>query len=212
MMSPDHADGATGTRSTTNLGGIAAPLDRSDRPPLGSDVRRRPQSGNPARLDQRARRGAATLLVVILVAIAVIVFWPGPPDPGGQSALHDYLERAHRHGLPSWITFDFIQNAANVFMFVPLGLLGSLALRRHNYLVVLYAAAASGFIELTQLVLLPHRVASLQDVMANTGGALLGFLISLPALRRRIRRRRRYLAGRSAAADSPRRVARATRL
>ncbi len=183
---------------------MATSFDGPDRP--------RPRGLDAARVDRPVRRMAAVLLWLIAGVVAVIVFWPGPPDPGGQSALRDYLEQAHAGGLPSWINFDLVQNLANVAMFAPLGLLGSLALRRHNYLIVAYAAVASGLIELIQLLLLPHRVASLLDVAANTAGALVGFLLSIPALRRRLRRRRRYLRGRRSASDSRRRVARTARI
>ena len=88
------------------------------------------------------------LLTSVIAVVVVIVFWPGPPDPGGQDALHRYLAQAHANGLPYWISFNLIQNLANVVMFIPLGLLGSLALRRHNYLVVPAAAAGSALIEL----------------------------------------------------------------
>jgi VanZ family protein len=172
----------------------------------------RPEPRDPMRLDLRARRTASVLLAVIILVIAVIVFWPGPPDPSGQNALEHFLYMAHANGLPRRITFNLVQNLANVAMFLPLGLLGSLALRRRNFLVVLYGALASGLIELTQLVLLPDRVASMEDVLSNTAGALIGFLISIPALRRRLRRRRRYLQGRRGAADSPRRAARMTQI
>lgn len=167
---------------------------------------------DPSRLDRATRRVAAGSLVLIVLVVAVIVFWPGPPDPGGQGALESYLRYPEDHGLPRWITFNLVQNLANVVMFLPLGLLGSLALRRRNYLVVLYAAAASGLIELTQLLLLPHRVASLEDVLANTAGAFVGLLLSIPALCRRSRRRKLYRLGRRRAVDSPRRAARAARL
>jgi VanZ family protein len=167
---------------------------------------------DPSRLDRAARRVATALLVLIVVVVAVIVFWPGPPDPAGQGALESYLRHPELHGLPRWITFNLVQNLANVVMFLPLGLLGSLALRRRNYLVVLFAASASGLIELTQLLLLPHRVASLEDVLANTTGALLGLLLSIPALRRRRKRRDVYRLGRRRAVDSQRRAARAARL
>ena len=186
----------TSTRVAGDLGGPAATGPAAD----------------PSRLDRRARRLAGVLLGVILVVIAVIVFWPGPPDPNGQTALREYLDTGHRHGLPRWIDYNLVQNSSNVLMFVPIGLLGALALYRRNYLIVLYAGLASGLIELVQLVLLPDRVASWQDMAANTIGAFLGLLCALPALRRRRRRRRRYLQGRRSAADSPRRAARAARL
>ena len=166
---------------------------------------------DPTRLDARARRLAGALLCLMLVAVAVIVFWPGPPDAAGQGALQLFLSRNHRHGLPGWINFSLVENAANVVMFLPIGLLGSLARRRRNFLVVIYAAVASGLIELIQLILLPDRVSSWQDIAANTAGALIGFLLSLPALRRRWRRRRRLRLGTRGAGDSARRAARALR-
>lgn len=169
-------------------------------------------TADPGRLDRPARRLAATLLCVILIVIAVIVFWPGPPDAGGQAELLLFLARGHRHGLPEWIDFDLVQNLSNVVMFAPIGLLGALALYRRNYLIVLYAGLASSLIELVQLVLLPDRVASWLDITANTIGAFLGLLCAVPALRRRRKRRRRYLQGRRSAADSQRRAARAARL
>lgn len=169
-------------------------------------------SADPGRLDRRARRLAGVLLCVILVVIAVIVFWPGPPDPNGQTALRAYLDAGHHRGLPWWIDYDLVQNLSNVVMFVPIGLLGALALYRRNYLIVVYAGLASGLIELIQLVLLPDRVASWQDITANTAGAFVGLLCAIPALRRRRKRRRQYLRGRRSAADSPRRAARAARL
>lgn len=187
----------------TSYGAIATPATGGEPP--------RTSPGDPTRLDLPARRSAFVLLILIAAAVAVIVFWPGPPDPEGQSALQRYLERGHADGLPGWITFDFVQNLANVAMFLPVGLLGSLSLRRRNLAVVFYAAAASSLIELIQFVLLPARFASPTDVACNTAGAALGFLLSLPALARRARRRRRYLRGRRSAADSKRRTARAAR-
>jgi glycopeptide antibiotics resistance protein len=179
---------------------------------LGADVEADHEPADSALLDRRARRTAGVLLALIVITVAVIVFMPGPPDAGGQDALKAYLFRAHRHGLPLWINFDLIQNLANVVMFAPVGLLGSLALRRRNYLIVLIAALFSGLIEGTQLFLLPDRVASWADIAANTVGALIGFGLSVPALRRRQQRRHRYAHGRRSAADSPRRAARASRL
>ena len=170
-----------------------------------------PTPVDPGRLDRRTRRLAGVLLCVIVAVVVVIVFWPGPPDPNGQVALRKYLNYAHWHGLPRWISYDLLQNLSNVVMFLPIGLLGALALYRRNYLIVLYAALASGLIELVQLTLLPNRVASWQDVSANTLGAFVGLLCAVPALRRRRKRRRRYLQGRRSAADSARRAARAAR-
>lgn len=183
---------------------VAADLDEPEAGP--------PPFGDVARLDRTARRVAAALLGMIVVVIAVIVFMPGPPDATGQAELQQFLAKGHRHGLPLWIDFDLVQNLSNVVMFLPIGLLGALALYRRNYLIVLYAGLASGLIELVQLVLLPDRVASWQDLRANSIGAFLGLLCAAPALRRRRKRRRRYLQGRRSARDSTPRTARGDRL
>jgi VanZ family protein len=178
---------------------------------LGGSTASAPTSGDPGRLDRRARRLAGVLLGIILVVVAVIVFWPGPPDRNGQVALRGFLNYAHWHGLPRRIDYNLIQNLSNVVMFVPIGLLGALALYRRNYLIVIYAGLTSGLIESVQLIL-PDRVSSWQDITANSIGAFLGLLCAIPALRRRYKRRRRYLQGRRSAADSPRRAARVARL
>ena len=64
--------------------------------------------------------------------VAIITFWPGPPDPDGQQALRTSCATPHLHGLPRWITFDKIEFGANILMFVPIGLFGALALPRRD--------------------------------------------------------------------------------
>ena len=59
-------------------------------------------------------------------------------------------------------------------MFVPLGLLLPVATRTRAWLAVPAGAWFSALIELSQLAFLPHRVASIQDVVMNTLGATLG--------------------------------------
>ena len=86
-----------------------------------------------------------------------------------------------------WIEF-----AANVLMFVPLGFLLTLLLRHHWYGVVLALVLSAG-VELAQIVI-PSRQPSLRDVVANVlgpaVGAALAWLIVL----------RRHTAGRPDAA------------
>lgn len=75
---------------------------------------------------------------------------------------------------------------------VPLGLCAALALARHRWLVVPAAALASATIETIQLVASPARYATVRDVVANTTGALIGYLLALATLaylRRRARAR-----------------------
>ncbi len=151
---------------------------------------RRPAPAEPAL--RRLRIWSAIALVVFVVVVAVITLWPGPPDPDGQLALRAFLEQAHRHGLPLWITFGKIEFGSNVLMFVPIGLFGALALPRHRWLIVLAAMLASAAIETIQAMALPLRYGSLRDVTSNTLGALVGYLLAVAVIalmRRRAERR-----------------------
>lgn len=141
---------------------------------------------------RRLRLVCVAALLTVLAIVTLITMWPFPPAPGGQSWLREYLQRAHAHGLPRWISFGKIEFGSNIVMFVPLGLFGALALARHRWLVVPVAALASAAIETIQLVALPARYATVRDVVANTTGALIGYLLALATLaylRRRARAR-----------------------
>ena len=132
------------------------------------------------------------LLLSASAVVAKITFAAGPPDPDGQLALQRFLFRAHQQGLPTWITFGKIEFAANIVMFVPIGLFGALCLPRFRWLIVPIAIAASTTIEYMQSTRLPDRVGTPRDVVANTLGAVLGMLIAylLVALVRRTARTR----------------------
>jgi glycopeptide antibiotics resistance protein len=82
--------------------------------------------------------------------------------------------------------YAFVERSANVVLFVPLGLFVALLLpRRRWWIAALTGLAVSGAIETAQLLLLPARFATLDDVAMNTTGALLGAAASLLLLRRR---------------------------
>jgi glycopeptide antibiotics resistance protein len=76
-----------------------------------------------------------------------------------------------------------------VLLFVPMSLLGSLLKPQwtwSSWVVVGYCATFT--IELVQGLILPGRNATMQDVVANTGGALIGALIAW-AIRHEVARR-----------------------
>ncbi|MET0966379.1 MAG: VanZ family protein [Nakamurella sp.] len=141
---------------------------------------------------RRLRVVSAVLLVTFGLVVAIITFWPGPPSPDGQHALKDFLLHAYNRGLPRWITFDRIEFGANVVMFVPIGFFGALALARGRWLILPAAVCASAVIETVQAVRMPERVGTPDDVIANSLGALLGYLFALLVIgiiRYRMRRR-----------------------
>jgi glycopeptide antibiotics resistance protein len=78
-----------------------------------------------------------------------------------------------------WVTYTQLESFANVALFVPFGLLISLLVpTRWWWLVVVGLAVAAAGIELGQALFLPGRVASIDDVVANTTGGVLGVLIA----------------------------------
>ena len=161
--------------------------------------------------DRRDRSGgrlirvtSVVLLATFCVIVAVITFWPGPPDPDGQLQLRVFLQQAYTQGLPQWITFGKIEFGANIVMFVPIGLFGALALGRARWLIVPLAVAASSAIEIIQATRIPERVGTPRDVLANGLGALVGLLLAeLVLLGVRRRDRQRALPGSGSAAGAP---------
>ena len=158
----------------------------------------------PGAPDRRRRLWARVALVVFVIVIALIVFWPSPPAKDAQEGLGALLRRWHAQGLPGWISFSLVESMSNVLMFVPIGFFGTLSLARHRWLVLPVAALASMALEATQQVLLPDRFADARDVAANTGGALIGLLVAWAWDRRRSRRDRERLmrTGRATVADT----------
>ncbi|MDN4641321.1 VanZ family protein [Agreia sp. PsM10] len=123
----------------------------------------------------RSRRWAWMALGLITLAVITITFWPTPVDRPFHLAIGRVLATLHRHGLPHWVTYAAIESASNVVMFVPIGALIAILVRRSLWWVSgVLGLLASVCIELSQLIFLPARYASLGDVAANTSGALLG--------------------------------------
>jgi glycopeptide antibiotics resistance protein len=118
-----------------------------------------------------------------LVGLARVTLWPhlGTEDPFGL--VHTTLAWLTAHSIP--LTYSATELVANVVLFVPFGLLvGLLAPRRPSWAVVGLGLATSGVIELAQLLFLPHRVADVRDLVANTLGTALGVALLHAAARR----------------------------
>ncbi|MHA7239324.1 VanZ family protein [Arthrobacter sp. TMS1-12-1] len=117
----------------------------------------------------------AALCVVWLLTVALIVLWPTPVDRAGGEWLSRVLNDLHARGLPGAITYRKVEFASNILMFVPFGLFWFiLAPRGWRWAGPLAGFVLSFLIELTQFLLLPQRVATPSDVLANTLGAVLG--------------------------------------
>lgn len=117
-----------------------------------------------------ARSVARVVLTLYGISLAMIALWPVPVDSGAAR----FLGRLIR--LVPVLTYPRIEFAANMVLFVPLGVLLMLILRR-RYLILPIAIVVTVAIECSQGLLLDKRTPSLLDIIANTTGACLGMLI-----------------------------------
>ncbi len=115
----------------------------------------------------------------------LIVAWPTPVDAPSHSTLLALLKAVHRLRVLMFIDYPQVEFLANVAMFVPLGLLVAVlfGLRRWAFAVLL-CFGVSSLIETAQFFFLPGRYGTVDDVIANTLGALVGALLARVWLRR----------------------------
>ena len=135
------------------------------------------------------------LLVAAGGLLAVLALTTGPVPRDAQEAFRELVNALlPRLGLAPLSVAD-AEGLANVALFVPLGAVGALLLRRHAAWVVIALGALSLAIEVYQ-ARLPDRTPSYRDVVANSAGALLGALagLLLGAVWSWARRRRRARA------------------
>lgn len=139
------------------------------------------------REDTRVRRRlAAGLMAAYVLLVAAIVFAPSASVP--TSSVEWITLRLAALGAPGFVTTSTVEFATNVLLFLPLGLLGWFLRPTWTWFAwTVIGFAASGFIELTQLLFLSARSATMVDVGANTLGAFLGALAAV-ALKHLLRR------------------------
>lgn len=116
------------------------------------------------------RSVARVLLTIYAVTLTAIALWPVPVDSGASG----FLRRVERV-LPL-MTYQRVEFASNIVLFIPLGLLLMLILRR-RYLILPIAIVVTVGIESAQGLLLDRRTPSMLDIIANTAGACIGMLI-----------------------------------
>ena len=124
------------------------------------------------------------VLVAMLVPLAVVAFWPSPVDQPVQGQLAGFLLVIHHLGIPGWINYSFIEAAANVLLFVPVGVAASLAFpRKQLWQLGAFGLLISGCMELGQQLFLYERFASPLDLVTNTAGCVIGILAARAGMR-----------------------------
>lgn len=122
-------------------------------------------------------------LVLYLVALGLIAFWPTHVDKGARPFLHWVTE------MIPWLTYDRMEFTANIALFVPFGAFLTVFLSR-RYLVLPIALATTVCIEVLQSLYGGQRTPDITDVIANFIGALIGLLIVVGIERHRLGRLR----------------------
>lgn len=114
-------------------------------------------------------------MAAYLACLAAVGFWPSPVDKPIQGTLASVLRYLHRHGVPGWVNYQFVEASANIALFIPFGILVATSLPAVKWWrLVALGAAASLCIELGQLLFMAARFATPMDVLMNTVGTLLG--------------------------------------
>jgi glycopeptide antibiotics resistance protein len=136
------------------------------------------------------RRVGASIGLVYAAVLAVIAFQPTPVGRGAYPFIIRSVTRLREYGAPDWVSYAAVEFAANILLFVPLGAVVVLFVGpRRWWWGVVVGFVVSACIELGQLLFLSHRVATINDVVANTSGALIGAALAavvvLPVTRRR---------------------------
>lgn len=119
------------------------------------------------------------VLAGMLIPLALVAFWPSPVDKPVSGELSAVLHFLHVHGVPSWFNYTFVEAAANLVLFVPVGFVSRLAFpEKHWWQIGAFGLLISSCIELGQLLFLHDRFASPSDIVTNTSGAVIGGLLA----------------------------------
>lgn len=125
------------------------------------------------------------ILAAMLIPLAFIAFWPSPVDQPIQGQLTNVIRSLHRHGIPNWINYKFVEASANVALFIPLGFVSVLAFPDKRWWQISgFGLLISCFMELSQLLFLHNRFASPFDLVTNVSGAVIGSLLAALLVRR----------------------------
>lgn len=125
------------------------------------------------------------ILVTMLVPLAFVAFWPTPVDQPVQGQLAAILHFLQRHGFPRWFNYNFVEAAANVALFIPVGFVSSLAFPdKIWWRISAFGLTISCGMELGQLLFLHNRFATPQDIVTNASGAVIGALLAAATLKK----------------------------
>lgn len=114
-----------------------------------------------------------------LAFVGWVTLGPQPLGGGDNPLLWRALRFFGRHDLTDWITFQRVEFAANVGMFIPVGMFFLLLFGRKMWLLSIAAGILlTCAIEFVQRFL-PDRVSDVSDIIANSLGTIIGVVFAL---------------------------------
>jgi VanZ family protein len=142
-------------------------------------------------MSTRARRiTTLSLLGIVIVAGALVMFLPAPVDRALRGSLNEVLDAVRAAGLPNIFRYGVLEFGGNILLFIPLGFVLALLMPRgRRWMAPTLCVAGSFAAEFAQSVLLPERHADPTDVLGNTIGGLIGTLLVVVFFRRKPQRR-----------------------
>ena len=136
-----------------------------------------------SRMPRRVVAAARWLFPAYAVVLALIVFLPAR-EAGRLTGVVGWLAlQAGKLGIPVDPAYIVLEFTANIVLFLPFGLLATVAYPRlRPVLVIAIGFASSVVIELVQLAI-PSRYATVSDVIANSVGTAIGCLVAVAVAR-----------------------------
>lgn len=121
---------------------------------------------------------ARVLLVPYAIAVALIVWLPAATASRVTGLAFRVAKFFAEHtGVSLTTSYTIFEFLANIALFVPFGILLTAGWPRTNtWWIILLGFSASATIELVQ-TMIPGRVTTLSDVVANTLGTIIGCLL-----------------------------------
>lgn len=125
------------------------------------------------------QRIGITGLAITTVAIAIVTLSPSRLDLLFRPQILALIDHLHQLGVPQRFDFTELEFAANVALVVPFGFFLGLALSKKYSRIAYYAfPILFAGVELVQRFLLPERIPSILDVIANSLGGWAGLILA----------------------------------
>jgi len=122
---------------------------------------------------------AVSILILYSGFILVVTLSPTQLDVSVQRLLFRVVDVLHRYGVPTWFGYGEVEFLGNIAMFIPFGfMLALLFPHRFSWLSILVSFLFSAGIEFFQREFLDERIFDLRDMVANTLGGTIGFIVA----------------------------------